>query len=497
MLIEGLKGSPEVLSDTMRLIALIETKGIADGTALPTKLHTLPLRSDLLNQLSIWKNLRLYRSLVQRKKLAQAQEIFNELRKRVLVEGKGQASGAPQAPRHIMRICLSAFPDHVYERYNQRYCSENEERQLDRFSCLNETPPAMVTGLPFDLQLIHQDPVTGEEKPVKLCLISLASELSWDLLADLKPFSFRVHSEYAIEENRIRIARSYFFGGKKLLERTEAPNWQNETETAQVLELVLDWLGENMPDDLRLSHIALERDYISAQACLQESWPPFEQLIRERMAALVRSHLDHDDLPYFFQFHSAARAARLGDLLAPETLDRLKKRSWPVVHTAGGTDLPVVWLGRRPYLEVSDETILQLNPESLVLSTGIRAGILYQHRRYRNWPQLVSAFNRRFRVRTFDEKWAGLTKPISAEEALKMEFPLAFIGGRGLDGEAFEYFISPEISEEAQLVLRHFQTREEAEAHGQAALPAVKAFLRRHEQKSLSDLFKKKGWTVR
>lgn len=496
MLIEGMKGTPELLGDTMRLIALIETRGIADSAALPARIHPLPLRSDLLNQLYIWKNIRLYRSMIQRKKLSQAQEIFNELKKRVPLATRHGATPSTVDGRQIMRICLSAFPDHVYEQFNQRYCSENEERQLDRHSSLNETPPAMVTGLPFDLLLLHTDPVTGEEKPVKLSLISLASELSWELLADLKPFSFRVHSEYAIEESRIRVNRTYFFGGKKLLTRLEPPDWQNQAETAQLLSLILDWLTENRPPDLRRSHTELEQAYLSAQTCLGETWPPFSQVIRDRLTETIRSHLDHDDLNYFFQFHSSTRADRLADILSEDKLDRLKKGSWPRRHLAGGVELPIIWQSGRPYIQVNPETILLLQPESLVLSTGIRAGILFQRRRYRSWPQLVTAFNRRQKIRIFDEKWATATKPVNADELKKLVFPLAYIGGRGLDNQPFEYFISPDVDGES-LLLRHFLTREEAESHYQSIQPVLSERLRRHEQQSLSDLFKKKGWTVR
>lgn len=496
LLVEGLKCSQEILFDSMRLIALIETRGIAEANALPAKLHALPLRSDLLNQLFIWKNLRLYRSLIQRKKLQQAQEIFNELRKRV----SGPPAGSTQTAdpdRQLMRICLSAFPDHVYERINQRYCSDSEERQLDRQSCLNESPPAMVTGLPFDLQLRQQDPVSGEEKLIGLSLITMVSELTWETLSALRPFSFRIHNEYSVQESRIRITRSYFFGGKKLLTRDEAPDWQDRAEAAAVTDLILDWLSEHLPPDLASRHAILERAYDSARSRLGPGLPPFRTVIGRQLAQAIRTQLDHDDLNYFFQFHSAARDTTLRELLPKIRLQELRKSHWPETHELSWGTLPVVWQNERPYIQVDIDSAVRLCPQDLILCSGERAGVLMNRRRYSNWAQLVRVCNQRQRIRLFQEKWAQLVKALPIEECRKLSFPLTFVGGRGLDNQPFEYYISPAVSAEQGIELRHFLTEKEAQEQYESVRPAVQELLRRHEQATLSSIFKKKGWTVR
>lgn len=496
LLVEGLKGSRELLLDTMRLIALIETRGIADTTSLPTKVHPLPLRSDLLNQLFIWKNLKLYRSLVQQKKLLQAQEIFNELKRRIPPPSEETAKPAENA-RQIMRICLSAFPDHVYEYISQRYCCENEERQLDRQSSLNEAPPAMVTGLPFDLQIRQQDPVTGEEKHLRLSLITMASELSWDLLNELRPFSFRIHSDYGVEGSRIRITRNYFFGGRKLLTREEPPDWRDPRESSVLTDLILDWLDTHLPMDLARRHAVMERAYHSVRKLLKKELPPFSRLIRKQLSQAVRLHLDHDDLSYFFQFHSAARAGSLAELLSPEILGELKGLRWPREHELEWGTLAVAWIRGRPFIQADMESAGKLREQDLLLCSGEKAGVLFNRRRCFSWKQLVKTFNHCQRRRVFEEKWSGQKKPVSAQELKRLEFPLSFIGGRGLEDEAFEYYICPEIDAEQGLVLRHYFSREEALEKYQAGKTEIGKLLRSHEQQSLSDIFKKKGWTVR
>ncbi len=496
LLVEGLKGSRELLSDTMRLIALIETRGIAETASLPSKIHSLPLRSDLLNQLFIWKNLKVYRAIVQRKKLLMAQEIFNELKKRIVPRSDEKGKNGDNA-KQLMRICLSAFPDHVYDYINQRYCGENEERQLDRQSSLNEAPPPMVTGLPFDLLIRQQDPLTGEEKQLRLNLITMASELSWDLLTELRPFSFRTHSEYGVEENRIRVTRNYFFGGKKLLTRDETPDWRDPREAAVVTDLILDWLEKHLPAELAGRLAVMERAYDNACRFLKKDLPPFSRLIRKQLSETIQKHLDHDDLPFFFQFHSTAQAGSLADLLPPEVLQKLKRLHWPKEHELDWATLPVIWLRGIPFLPVDMESAGKLNEKDLLLCNGEQAGVLLNRRRCFNWKQLVNTYNHRQKRRLFVEKWSDLKKAVSIDELRKIEFPLAFIGGHGLDDQPFEYYICPQVDAEQGLVLRHYFSREEALDEYEAVKTEIGELLRRHEQQSLSDIFKKKGWTVR
>lgn len=496
MLVEGLKGSRDVLFDTMRMIALIETRGIADTTAIPPRIHPLPLRSDLLNQLFIWKNIKIYRSLIQRKKLSQAQEIFQELKKRV-APGEIKNLTPQETQNFLMRICLSAFPDHVYERINQRYCSESEERQLDRQSCLNESAPSMVTGLPFDLQVRQQSPIGGEERIIRLNLITMVSELSWDLLSTLRPFSFRVYNEYSIVDDRIKIMRNYFFGGKKLLTRNEPPNWNDLTEAEAVSRLILDWLETHQPSDLRWRQATLEKTYNELQTQLKISLPPFQTVIRKQLSETIRDHLDHDDLHYFFQFHSSSRALTLKELLPAGITAKLRKSQWPTRHDLQWGSLQIIWLRGRPFILADMESASRLQEEDLVLCSGMRAGVILGQKRHFTWKQLVTTFNKAQKNRLFREKWADLKKPMPIEELKNTTFPLMFTGGRGLDNHPLEYYISPEINSDGTVFIRHFLTLEEAQTHHLTQKSELEKALRQVEQQSLNQLFKKKGWTVR
>ena len=235
MLLEAEKGGPRTLDKALKLIAILECRGIANKEFAGEKFCGDAMKSDLLNQLELWETARRNFQVISRKKLAMAREIYLELKKRIgLAETPGHLSDAEK--RSLHRALLSSFIDRVYHRSESGYVRDEEERQLDRTSMLLPFRPSMVVGLPFDLLIHREDPKTGAREELAIPLITFGSELSLALLEELKPYSYRRDREIGMEKGRITIIEKIHFGGS-LIQSVEKPaDWNDRSERTAIID---------------------------------------------------------------------------------------------------------------------------------------------------------------------------------------------------------------------------------------------------------------------
>ncbi|HNX96329.1 MAG TPA: helicase-related protein [Candidatus Aminicenantes bacterium] len=499
LLIEAERGGESVLMEALRVIAILETKGITSRDYVGQRIVSGGDQADLLNQLAIWQGWRQNRALISQKKMALAREVLGELKRRLAPREKPKLP--PGGPRNradaLFSAILSAFCDGVYTRQGTLYVREGEERQLDRASILAEARPEWIVGLPFDLVSSRDDPLGGGREDRMFSLLTFCSELSLARLEELKPFSYQRRAGVVLEGERLSFRAEIVFGGRVIHHEERDPAFADPAEADTATGLAVEWLlGERPPLPLDAEIDRLRRQEGEVRAVLGESLPPFDVLLRRFLLRVTRHHLNVGDLPFFFRFQPAFTDLHWGRLLPLPLLRRLRRANWPATVELDGAPHPLHRRRGLPYLELDDTAFRRLAPNDLRLPTGERAGVKLGESLFFDWTAAVADTNRRWQEELFAARWRERVVPVAVEDAERVGFPLAVEGGKGMAGVVFEFFAVPEVGE-GGAVLRHFLTREEADECATAGRERWQEFVMEQRRKSIEAVFRDKGWRVK
>ncbi|MCK4766103.1 MAG: hypothetical protein KAW12_28145 [Candidatus Aminicenantes bacterium] len=501
LLLEAGKANRKVVDFAIKLIAILETKGIVNKEYIGEKYSNAPYNSDLLNQLALWDALRINKKVIGHKKLALAREVHRELRRRLDVpQVKGSLSA--KEVRMLYRAILSAFVDEVYTREGGLYMRDNEARQLDRTSVLFEAQPGMIAGLPFDVVYSRENRETGEKESKFIPLITFASELTLEILDDLKPYSYEKQEKIEIEKGKIRVFREYFFGGQLLKSLRTAPRLQDREERERVVQAVLEWYREAAPptrkllQDIHSRKEKIEQDFAKIEKIVKGKLKPFDYYWLDFLAREMRAYLKYDDLPMFFQLHKGFSRITLKNLLPHHFIEELKRVRWPSSFQAGGENLKIFFIGEKPFVKIDYPLFEKVKEEETILPTGERVGIIIKDRKYLQWEEVASEFNRWKRQDVFEMRLKNNRKAVNIEDLLEVPFPQTLTAGNGMENAPLEYYTVPEIKE-GNLYLKYFLEEEEAGKYFAAHASLWEQYKKNYKKTKLDNIFKQKGWKIK
>jgi HrpA-like RNA helicase len=496
LLLEAEKGGPRVVDRALKVIAIFETRGVVSKEFAGECYSPSPFKSDLLNQLDLWEDQRRNGRLISNKKSALAREIYNELKRRLSIQpARGALSANEQ--KHLFRAILSGFCDGVYFKGEGIYWREGEERQIERTSILNGARPEMVVGLPFDLVINREDPRTGSKEEKYIPLLTFCSEISLQQLEELKPFSYEKLRRITLQEDKLKVSEEIFFGSRLVKAVAVEPDWQRPGEQHQILTLAIDWFEKNYAQLPGCGEIEKNRAWFAeAELALGEKLPPFVPALRHYLYRQLRRSLKIDDLRFFFQFHPALQQLSLRQLLPFRWLKKLKEARWPGCLEIKDMRIPVEYIDGRPFLMLDHAQFHRLEASDVRLPSGEAPGFLLQGEKYCGWAEAAAAYNDLLKEQIFLRKWQDAKKNVQVGDILEVPFPLAFQGGNGKDNAAFEFYSAPAF-EDDKVVLFHFRTIEEAQAHFAIVAGAWEERKTRHRKESMDNIFRGKGWKVK
>jgi hypothetical protein len=496
LLLEAEKGGPRVIDRALKAIAIFETKGVVSKEFAGECYSSSSFKSDLLNQLDLWEDQRRNAGLISRKRAALAREIYGELKKRLGVQpARGALSLGEQ--KHLFRAVLSGFCDGVYFKGEGIYWREGEERQIERTSILNPARPEMVVGLPFDLVIHREDQRTGSREERTIPLLTFCSEISLQQLDDLRPFSYEKRRSVTLQEDRLKVSEEIFFGSRLIKAVEVEPDWTRPDEKHAIMALALEWFEKNYEDLPGCGEIKKNRAWFAeAERALGEKLPSFDIALREYLYRQLRRSLKIDDLRFFFQFHPALQRLSLRQLLPFRWLKKLKQARWPGRLEIKDMDIPIVYLGGRPFLELDHARFHRLEAADTRLPSGEAPGFLLQGEKFASWAEAAAAYNARLKDEIFRRKWQGVQKTVQVGDILNIPFPLAFQGGNGKDNQVFEFYSAPAFRDDA-VFLVHFNNQEEARAHFATVAEEWERRKARFRKESVENIFRRKGWKVK
>ncbi len=497
LLLEARKGSAVVVDSALKLIAILETKGILNKAYQGGKPDNLPYNSDLLNQLFLWNAVRANRQIISSKKLSLAKEIYRELKTRLHLEKiKGELS--PREVPILLRALLSTFIDHFYTRSGSAYFKDEEERQLDRDSILFTTLPEMVVGIPFDLVVQRENPHTGETEKHLLPLLTFVTEVSLKVLEELKPFSYRQEQEVKIETHQLSILDKIHFGDKMIAAQKRSPRWKDPAEKQMILQPVFRWYEQRkhryrIEDKLE----PLKRYFPELSPLLGPDLKDFSVFREQFLLQHIRRELKMEDLDLFFKLNQGLRNITLKNLLPPPLIRKLKQAHWPPEIQLADRVIEVSYTrDHKPFIGPEPEVFAQLNRQDVLLPTGDQVEIILDSRHFSHWDYAVYYFNRCKKERVFEQKWRDLKKPARMEDLVDVPFPQPFVGGQGKEKVQFEFYAVP-LLENDEVYLIHFFEQETAQAHFDAIKDQWQAAVQHHKRRKLEDIFRQKGWKVK
>jgi HrpA-like RNA helicase len=497
LLLESQKGSPSVIDAAMKLIAIIENKGILNKDYQGEKLENIPYNSDLLNQLFLWNTAKRNRKIISYKKLSMAKEVYRELRKRLKIDKEPPRLTGKDMPM-LVRALLSTFIDAFYVKTGDLYCKDEEERQLDRTSVLYQNKPEMVVGFPFDLVVHGENPHTGEKERYYLQLLTFATEVTLKVLEELKPFSYTTEKEVKIGQTSITIEVKIHFGGKMVTTHKRPPNFKDPEEMEMIAPFVIQWYEKNKKNyKLEEQFTNLQQDFETLEPTLDETLKNFQYYRLNYLSRQIKHHLKGDDLQLFFQFHNDFEHITLKDLLPHPVIKKLREMNWPPEIPVGDTTLPVQYDKKgKPYLKPDLPLFEKMTRHHMILPTGLKVALILKRRRFFHWDDAVLWYNNWKRREVYETKWKDNKKPALMIDLVELPFPQPFIGGAGIEKEQFQYYSVPLI-EDDNVFLIHFYEQEQAEAHFKSIQTQWKNKIQEHKRKKIEDIFKAKGWTVK
>ncbi len=497
LLLEAMKGSKAVLAQALKLIAILETRGIVNKEYMGEKCYSGSPNSDLYNQLIIWQSEKLNKKIISFKKLSMAKEINRELKSRVQAS-QGTPERTPEDQQALFRAILSSFTDFLFNKIGEVYVKEgDEERQVDKNSILFTSKPEMVTGIPFDLVITRENARTGVCEKLHLPLLTFATEVSLKILDQLKPFSYRRDKEVVIEEGDLKIHHTVYFGGKVISSYHASPNWTDSQEKEVVFRAAHEWFRQHQTRfNFEEKRDSVYRLYQNSKRVLGGDLQPFNVYWKKFIETEIRNNLKNEHLDYFFKFSPCFQRITLKYLLPPPLIQRLKKACWPKSHTIAGKSLPISYIRNRPFISPPLDLFEKMTKDDLILASGEKAGIILKNRRLYDWEHVVYIFNQWKKKDIFSKKWKNLEKEVRLEDLEHVPFPQSFEGGRGMEGIKFEFYAVPKIQKE-NICLIHFLDREKAENYFNSVRCQWQDALRKTKKKKIENIFKEKGWKVK
>jgi HrpA-like RNA helicase len=498
LLLEAQKGNPRVVDSALKCIAVLETKGIVSKEYEGGKIGNIPYNSDLLNQLLLWKNARMNRKIVSQKKFALANEIYQELKKRIqLLPVQKYFSLKDMVV--LFRAILSCFADEIHIKGGEDYQRDNEIRQLDRNSLLFQSRPEMVVGLPFDLIINRENRETGEIEQHVLPLITFASELTLELLEELKPFSYYKKENVFVANSKLRVFRQVYFGGKLIQEFTTSPNWKDPEEKERAAREALPWYEKDenkqkFPLSKKIEKLA--EDFNEIKDMVKGKLKPFDYYRKGFLLRELRENLNLDDLELFFNLHKGFTHVTLKSLIPYRFIRELKAARWPRFVEINQEQMEILYIKQKPFIKFDYPFFEKVKEEELLLPTGEWVGVILGNRKYMNWEHSVYEFNRWKKANIFEKKFKNIKKPAHMESILDIPFPQPFESGRGMDNTPFEFYVVPEIEGE-DVFLVHFFEKENAEVFFESHRSQWEEYVKNYKKKKLEDIFKEKGWKVK
>ncbi len=406
LLIEVQKSTPATMDMGLKLIAILEAKGIVNKDFAGERTYSDLWLSDLINQLYLWNSASKFKKIINFKSLSLAKDIYKELKNRLFINSRKQMNRTEVNYKDLYRSILSSFIDHVYTKTGKSYFKDEEERQLDRKSVLFETLPDMVTGLPFDLMVERENRFTGEREKFTIALITFSSEISFKILDELKPFSYKKEIEVRSEKNIISIYNSIWFGGKCLSQFSTVPDLKDPEIRKSIAPEVLKWWNKN-GSKYRLSERSalLEQKYNEVKRLVKYNFKPFKFYWEKYLINKIQNDLNNPDLDIFFNFHTEFSTVTLGEILPPQVISNLKKIKWPEEVEISGDMFKVEYFRGKPFLNFTHSGFENIERDDLLLPTGESCGVVLGKRRFADWDYTVYSFNRWKKEKIFREKW--------------------------------------------------------------------------------------------
>ncbi len=497
LLIEVQKSTPATMDMGLKLIAILEAKGIVNKDFAGERTYSDLWLSDLINQLHLWNSASKFKKIINFKSLSLAKDIYKELKNRLFINSRKQTNNANVNYKDLYRSILSSFIDHVYTKTGKSYFKDEEERQLDRKSVLFETLPEMVTGSPFDLMVERENRFTGEREKFTIALITFSSEISFKILDELKPFSYKKETEVRSEKNIISLYNSIWFGGKCLSQFSTVPDLKDPEVRKSIAPEVLNW-WDNNGSKYKLSERCsfLEQKYNEVRKLVKYNFKPFKFYWEEYLIKKIQNDLNNPDLDIYFNFHSDFSIVTLGEILSPQVISNLKKKKWPGEVDISGDMFKVEYFRGKPFLNFSFSGFENIEKDDLLLPTGESCGVVLGKRRFVDWDYIVYSFNRWKKEKIFREKWKIERKPAEMELLEDVPFPVEFTGGKGKEKEKFLFYSVPEFEGE-KVFLKHFFEKRDAEIHYQSISGKWEKFVKKYKSRKIEDIFNKKGWKIK
>jgi hypothetical protein len=397
----------------------------------------------------------------------------------------------------LYRAILSSFADQVFTRGGEEYQRDDEIRQLNRDSILTDKKPDMLVGLPFDLIVTRDNANTGDKEEILFPLITFASELSLELLDQLKPFSFFKKEVPIITNAKISVFREFYFGGKAIRTFTSPPNWENVAERKQVIQEVLDWYEKNKQRfDIPLKMAKVNHDFEEIKNVVTSHLKSFDFYWRKFFFKEVDEHLRIDDLELFFKFNSGFSSINLARLLPAQIIEELKQAGWPQHIEVNGELLDILYIEGKPFVKCEYPFFEKIRDDELILATGERAGVILGDREFSSWEEATADFNRWKRLDVFEKKYKNWKKPGHMDDLIDIPFPQTLDGARGKENTPLEYYVVP-VVEAGEVFLKHYLSEEEAREYFDSFRPQWEEHIRTYKKSKLENIFKQKGWKVK
>jgi hypothetical protein len=497
MIVEAMKNPVLLMDSTLKLIAVLECKGIVNKDYQGEKYYQSPYMSDLLNQLLVWNSEKQNRQIINFKKLFMAKEIYAELKKRVSVPQSTIQIDFSKQLAELYRVILSALIDFILVKHNNIYLRLDEERQLDRHSVLADSKPDMVAGIPFDLVLHLENRYSGEKEKKILPLITFASAVSLKILEQLQPFSYKKEKEYLLENNHLSIKHRVYFGGMVLSEYRTSPDWGDVNDCRQVLLLAGRWYAQN-EEKYPLFKLKENLACLFAEITLfiKKEESDFQDLWLQFINRQLLDYLRIDDLDFFFRFHPGFNQITFRQLLPENLLRKVHKAKWPERIALNQKQFEIVYHKEKPFLELTAREFEEITKEQLLLPSGQQAGIILDGRLIDDWDVMVYRFNRLKKIEVFNAKYNQPKPVFQAADLLDISFPLAFLAGVGKNNEKFEFYSAPHFIDD-HVYLMHFMEKESAEKYFNSIAVRWKNFIRDFKKNKLDSMFRDKGWIVK
>ncbi len=498
LLLEARKGGPKVVDSSIKLIAILETRGIVSKEYIGGKYTNAPYNSELLNQLALWESARTNRQVISQKKFALAQDIYRELKKRMeLPFLRVPAKLISREIKMLYRAVLSSFVDEIHIRCGANYQRDNEERQLDRTSVLFSSQPEIIVGLPFDLIINRENMATGEKEEKIIPLVTFASEINASILDELEPYSYHKHEEIKIQNNRIKVLREFSFGGKLIKSMETPPDMHNSAEKERVVQAALRWYEENQEKfEILKQQENLAQHFNEIKKIVKGKLKSFDFYWQGFLCRELKDHLKIDDLDMFFRFHKGFSHITLKKLVPFHFIRELKWVRWPAELKINGEKIKILYLQKKPFIKFDYPAFEKIKETDTILPTGERAGIILGRRKFWHWELAVHEFNNWKRVNIFEKRLKNSKQPGNIEDMMEISFPQTLSGAMGKDNIALEYYCVPEIEGE-DLFIKYFLDEDQARIYFEAHQAQWEQFIKDYKRKKLENIFRKKGWKVK